>query len=87
LVASLTPVLYVCLVHRKITNSEPFIGYHFVFHTVLSTMSIKYYVGKLLGTQPPAGAEGMMAVMDSPAGQNIMKTFGVDPAEFKELRS
>jgi hypothetical protein len=37
-------------------------------------MSIKYYVGKLFGTQPPAGAEGMMAVLDSPAGQKLMKS-------------
>jgi hypothetical protein len=50
-------------------------------------MSIKYYVGKLFGTQPPQGAEGMMAVLDSPAGQKLMRSVGVDPEELKELRS
>jgi hypothetical protein len=87
LVASVTPALNLCLVYREITNSEPMHGHHFVFHTVLATMSIKYYVGKLLGTQPPTGAEGMMAVLDSPAGQKLMRSVGVDPAEFKEIRS
>jgi hypothetical protein len=53
---------------------------------VLATMSVKFYVSKLFGTPAPKGAEGIMAVMDSPGGKKLMETMGIDPAEFKEIR-
>jgi uncharacterized membrane protein (DUF106 family) len=58
----------------------------FVFIYMLCGMSVKVYVSRLFGTQPPKGADGgIMTVMDSPTGQKLMKTMGIDPAEYKEF--
>lgn len=56
----------------------------FMMIYLLSTMSVKFYVHKLFGTAPPSGAEGMMAILNSPMGQSMAKSMGIDPEELKQ---
>lgn len=50
---------------------------------MLTAASVKYYVHQLVSTKPPAGAESIMAMVDSPQGQHILRTVGIDPADLK----
>jgi hypothetical protein len=56
----------------------------FLLIYLLSGLSVKYFVNKAFGTQPPAGADrGIMTVMESPKGQRLMKSMGIDPDDLK----
>mmetsp|Transcript_6798 Transcript_6798/g.9708 ORF Transcript_6798/g.9708 Transcript_6798/m.9708 type:complete len:218 (+) Transcript_6798:167-820(+) len=51
----------------------------FMFIYILCTMSVKFYVNKLLGTTPPKGADkGFANVLESPKSQRILKSMGAD---------
>ena len=56
----------------------------FLFIYVLGGLSVKFFVGKLIGTQPPPGADrGILTMMESRQGQKLMKSFGIDPDDLK----
>jgi hypothetical protein len=56
----------------------------FLFIYLLSGLSVKYFINKAFGTQPPPGADkGILTVMESPQGQKMMKSMGIDPDELK----
>lgn len=42
----------------------------FTFVYILTNISIKYYVHQLFGYRPPAGAESITTILDTPLGQN-----------------
>ena len=51
----------------------------FLFIYVLSTLSVKYFVHKLVGVAPPKEAEGgLSTVMDAPKNQKMLKSLGID---------
>lgn len=57
----------------------------FLFIYILCTLSVKYYVHKLVGVSPPKQAEGgLMAIMDSPSNQRMLKSLGIDTDFLKE---
>lgn len=67
------------------TSVDPKQGVALIFIYMLSALSVKFYVNKLVAQQAPPGADrGMMTVMYSPAGQRMLRSFGIDPDEFKE---
>ena len=68
-------------ISEKVTSTDQACGFMFIY--VLCGFSVKYYAGKLFGTKPPAGAEGVTSIMDSPTGQNMIRALGVDPADLK----
>lgn len=49
----------------------------------LCGLSVKFYANKLIGVQPPKGAEGLMAIMQSPQGRQLARSMGMDPDELK----
>jgi uncharacterized membrane protein (DUF106 family) len=56
----------------------------FLFVYVLATFSIKYYVHQIVGTAAPDGADkGIMSVMESPKGNRLLKSLGIDPNDLK----
>mmetsp|Transcript_526 Transcript_526/g.1170 ORF Transcript_526/g.1170 Transcript_526/m.1170 type:complete len:220 (-) Transcript_526:752-1411(-) len=56
----------------------------FFFVYVLSCLAVKYYVNRLVGTRPPKDADGgITTIMDSPIGQRVMRSMGVDPDDLK----
>lgn len=55
----------------------------FMFIYLLTTMSVKFYVSQFVGTKPPKGADGLMSIVDSPMGHNILKQAGIDPQDLK----
>jgi uncharacterized membrane protein (DUF106 family) len=58
----------------------------FMFVYLLCTFSVKFFVHKAFGTTPPKGADkGILSVMESPQGQKVMKSMGIDPEEYKEM--
>lgn len=60
----------------------------FVIIYMLCTLSVKFYINKIIGTHPPPGADrGIMTVMDSPNGQKLLKVAGIDPEELQSLRA
>jgi len=63
-------------VSDKVTNTAQAVSFVFIY--LLCTLSVKFYVGKLFGTKPPAGAENIMAVVNSPQGQKILQAVGID---------
>lgn len=58
-------------------------AFSFTVIYVLSTLSVKYYVNKLVGTSLPPGCDGMASLMDSPQGQKMMRSMGLDPDMLK----
>ncbi|CAJ1958458.1 unnamed protein product [Cylindrotheca closterium] len=59
-------------------------GASYLFIYFLSTMSVKFYCNKLVGTKPPRGADGgIFSVMDSPQGRKMAQAMGVDPDDLK----
>jgi hypothetical protein len=55
-------------------------GTSFLFIYMLSALSVKFFVSKAVGTQPPAGADkGLMTIMESPGGKRMIRSFGLDP--------
>jgi hypothetical protein len=56
----------------------------FLIIYLLSGLSVKYFVDKLVGEKAPDGADrGILSVMESPKGQRLMKSMGIDPDDFK----
>jgi hypothetical protein len=55
----------------------------FMFIYFLCGFSVKFYAGKLFGKKPPPGAESIMSLMNSPAGEKMMRSMGVDPNDLK----
>ena len=67
----------------KVQHAHQACAFFFVY--VLSTMSVKFIVNKLVGVQPPQGADkGFGALLDDPSSQKILKTMGVDTNELKQ---
>jgi uncharacterized membrane protein (DUF106 family) len=59
----------------------------FIFIYALTTMSVKYYVNKLIGTNPPKGANvGMLAMLDAPSSQRMLKYWGLDSEALEKLK-
>jgi hypothetical protein len=50
---------------------------------ILASMSIKFYVHKLIAVQPPNDSNGLMSLIDSPSGQAMLRSVGVDPNSLK----
>lgn len=50
---------------------------------ILSSISIKYYVHKLVAVQPPSDSNGFMSMIESPSGQQMLRSVGVDPRSLK----
>jgi hypothetical protein len=50
---------------------------------MLTAASVKYYVHQLISTKPPLGAESIMAMVDSPQGQKVLRSVGIDPVDLK----
>jgi hypothetical protein len=51
---------------------------------VLSTLTVKFYVHKLVAIQPPKGADqGFMTVAESPMVKNTLNAFGINPDDLK----
>jgi len=66
------------------TSMHPKQAFSFMFVYLLSGLAIKFYVNKAVGTPPPPGADkGISTIMDSPIGQNVMKSLGIDPDDLK----
>lgn len=56
----------------------------FVFIYFLCGLSIKFYASQFMGTPQPAGAsESMMSVLETPHGQRVVRSFGLDPKDLK----
>ena len=57
-------------------------GASFFFIYALSALSVKFYVNKAFGVQPPPGADGgIVSMMESPGGRQMIKNIGLDPDE------
>merc|ERR1712060_110368 len=57
----------------------------FAFIYLLSTMSVKFAVGKLLAYPAPLGADkGIVTLLDAPKSQKILNSFGLDSDDLKE---
>ena len=57
-------------------------GTSFLFIYMLAAASVKSFVSKAVGTQPPPGADGgLTTIMQSPGGKKMMRNFGLDPDE------
>ena len=66
------------------TSMHPKQAFSFFFVYVLTGLAVKYYINLLFGTKPPSGADGgITTVMDSPLGQNVMRSMGVNPDDLK----
>jgi len=63
-------------------------GCGFLFLYILSNMSVKFLVHKLLGRKPPDGADkGVLNLMDDPQGKKILHSLGMDADELKEVKT
>jgi len=63
-------------------------GCGFLFLYILSNMTVKFLVHKLLGCKPPEGADkGVLNLMDDPQGKKILASLGMDDEELKEVKS
>jgi hypothetical protein len=59
--------------------TDPTQGCAFLLIYLLCTMSIKYYIHQAIAIAPPKGADGgMMAVLEDPKSQKILKAWGLD---------
>lgn len=59
----------------------------FAFIYLLCSLSVKIIVNMAFATKPPPGADdGVGTLMEAPQSQKLMKNFGVDAAEVKEVR-
>jgi len=71
---------------NEATSMHPKQAFSFFFVYVLAGLAIKYYVNRAVGTKPPPGADGgLSTVMESPMGQHMMRSMGVDPNDMKML--
>jgi len=59
----------------------------FLFVYVLSTLSVKFVIHRLVGVRPPRGADGgVSTLLDAPKSQRVLKSFGIDTDEFNQVR-
>jgi len=63
----------------KDTEYNAYQACSFLFIYILATLSVKYFVHKLVGVAPPKEAEGgLSTVMDAPKNQKMLKSLGID---------
>lgn len=66
------------------TAMHPKQAFTFFFVYAMAAMAVKFYVNRLVGTKPPPGADGgVSTVMESPLGQSVMRSMGVNPEDLK----
>ena len=66
------------------TQMHPKQAFSFMFVYLLCGLAVKYYVNLAFGTKPPQGADrGITTIMDSPMGQKVIRSFGIDPNDLK----
>ena len=66
------------------TSMHPKQVLSFFFCYALAALTVKYYVNQAVGTKPPKGADGgISTIMESPLGQHVMRSMGVDPEDMK----
>jgi uncharacterized membrane protein (DUF106 family) len=66
------------------TTMEPKQAFSFMFVYILAGFTVKFYVNKLAGKKPPAGADGgIQTIVDSPMGRSFIKAWGIDPNDLK----
>ncbi len=69
---------------NEATSMYPKQALSFFFVYALCAMTVKYYVNRAVGQKPPKGADGgISTVMESPIGQSVMRSMGVDPEDLK----
>jgi len=67
--------------------SSPYQACAFMFIYVLSTISVKFMVHRLLGVHPPQGADkGIGTMLDDPKNQKLLQSFGIDTEDLKDFR-
>ena len=59
----------------------------FLFVYIMSNLSVKFVVHKILGQKPPEGADkGLLNMFDDPRSQKMLESFGVDKEELQEMK-
>ena len=66
------------------TKMDPKQAFSFLFVYILAGLTVKYYVNKAVGIKPPKGADGgVQTIVDSPMGQAMARSLGLDPKDLK----
>jgi hypothetical protein len=66
------------------TSMDPKRAFSFMFVYILAGFTVKFYVSKLVGKKPPAGADGgIQTILDSPMGRSFAKSIGIHPDDLK----
>lgn len=69
---------------NEATTMHPKQAFSFFFVYVLAGLAVKFYINRAVGTRPPKGADGgISTVMESPIGQSMMRSMGIDPEDMK----
>ena len=69
----------------RVTHLEQACSFFFIY--MLSTLTIKRLVNRVVGTTPPKGADkGIFTLFDDPKSQAILHSVGVDTEEINEMR-
>jgi hypothetical protein len=69
---------------NEATTMHPKQAFSFFFVYFLAGLAVKYYINRVVGTRPPKGADGgISTVMESPIGQSVMRSRGIDPEDMK----
>jgi hypothetical protein len=68
-------------ISNAVTDTSQACAFMFVYF--LCGFLVKYYASKIFGTRPPAGAESITTIMDSPQGQKLMRQVSFDPNDLK----
>jgi len=69
----------------RVSNSTQACAFLFVY--ILSTLSVKYAVHKLVGKTAPTGADkGISTMLDDPKSQKFLRGLGVDTMELNEAK-
>lgn len=67
--------------------SHPSQACSFIFIYILCTVSVKFFMNKFVGVQPPKGADkGVSTLLDAPKSQRALQSLGVDTDELNEVR-
>jgi hypothetical protein len=66
------------------TKMHPKQAFSFFIVYLLAGFTVKYYINKAVGTKPPKGADqGYQTIVDSPMGQAMARSLGIDPNDLK----
>jgi hypothetical protein len=66
------------------TLMDPKQAFSFMFVYILAGFTVKFYVNKLVGKKPPAGADGgIQTIVESPMGRSFANALGIDPNDLK----